>query len=142
MHLPYLCAEPKVQAENPRQMPDAERQRETPTGQASLPKPDDGRSPLEFLFASRQRYRSRDLVQGWHDVGPGNRRKSDLSGQRPRGSIDEISPWLDNRLFPLELVLTALEHQTHRRSIKTHLPLDTLPFDRRIKIPVRRTRSA
>ena len=36
-------------------------------------------------------------------------------------------------MFPLELVLTALERQTHRRSIKTHLPLDSLPFDRRVK---------
>ena len=36
-------------------------------------------------------------------------------------------------MFPLELVLTALERQTHRRSIKTHLPLDSLLFDRRVK---------
>jgi aryl sulfotransferase len=56
-----------------------------------------------------------------------------FTGQRLPSSIDETSPWLDNRLFPLELVLTALERQTHRRSIKTHLPLDSLPYDRRIK---------
>ena len=56
-----------------------------------------------------------------------------FTGQRLPGSIDEMSPWLDNRLFPLELVLTALQRQTHRRSIKTHLPLDSLPYDRRIK---------
>jgi aryl sulfotransferase len=56
-----------------------------------------------------------------------------FSGQKLPGSIDEISPWLDHRLFPLELMLTRLERQTHRRSIKTHLPLDSLPFHRNIK---------
>ena len=50
-----------------------------------------------------------------------------------RGSIHSLCPWLDSRLFPLELVLTALEQQTHRRSIKTHLPLDSLPFHPGIK---------
>jgi aryl sulfotransferase len=54
-------------------------------------------------------------------------------GQQLPGSIHELSPWLENRLVPLELVLTALEQQKHRRSIKTHLPLDSLPFDRSIK---------
>lgn len=45
----------------------------------------------------------------------------------------EMSPWLDMRVFPLEQVLTQLEQQTHRRFIKTHLPLDGLRYDPRAK---------
>ena len=44
-----------------------------------------------------------------------------------------MSPWLEQRVAPLELVLTQLERQTHRRFIKTHLPLDGLRYDRRAK---------
>jgi len=44
-----------------------------------------------------------------------------------------MSPWLDLRVIPLELVLTPLERQTHRRFIKTHLPLDGLRYDQRVK---------
>jgi aryl sulfotransferase len=55
-----------------------------------------------------------------------------FSGKLP-SSIHELAPWLEMRLFPLELVLTALEGQTHRRSIKTHLPLDSLPFHQKTK---------
>ena len=40
-----------------------------------------------------------------------------------------MSPWLDMRTYPLELVLNTLEAQRHRRFIKTHLPLDGLPYD-------------
>lgn len=39
-----------------------------------------------------------------------------------------ISPWLDFRPFPLEMVLGQLEDQEHRRYIKTHTPLDGLPY--------------
>jgi aryl sulfotransferase len=55
-----------------------------------------------------------------------------FSGQLP-GSLDEISPFLERRINPLELELTVLERQTHRRSVKTHLPLDGLPFHRSLK---------
>ena len=48
-------------------------------------------------------------------------------GELP-GPATEISPWLDMRMFPLELVLGQLEAQEHRRFIKTHLPLDGLPY--------------
>ncbi len=44
------------------------------------------------------------------------------------GVITEISPWLDMRIFPLDDVLGTLEAQTHRRFIKSHLPLDGLPY--------------
>jgi aryl sulfotransferase len=43
------------------------------------------------------------------------------------------SPWLDMRILPFEFVLPALEAQTHRRSIKTHLPIDALPFSPKAK---------
>ena len=56
-----------------------------------------------------------------------------FGGEKLRGSLHDIAPWLEQRMFPLELVLTRLEQQTHRRSIKTHLPLDGLPFHEKVK---------
>jgi aryl sulfotransferase len=55
-----------------------------------------------------------------------------FDGRLP-GAIDEFAPWLDMRLAPLEVVLGGLEAQTNRRSMKTHLPLDSLPYHRNIK---------
>lgn len=40
----------------------------------------------------------------------------------------DLSPWLDNRLRPLEEVLELLEGQEHRRCIKSHLPLDGIRY--------------
>lgn len=42
--------------------------------------------------------------------------------------IDELAPWLDMRLPPLDAVAAALQAQTKRRFLKTHLPLHGLPF--------------
>ena len=56
-----------------------------------------------------------------------------FAGKQLPGSLHDMAPWLEQRLFPLELVLTRLEQQTHRRSIKTHLPLDGLPFHEGVK---------
>ncbi len=42
------------------------------------------------------------------------------------------SPWLDMLTRPLEAVLADLDAQTHRRFIKSHTPLDGLPFDERV----------
>jgi aryl sulfotransferase len=39
-----------------------------------------------------------------------------------------LSPWIDNRMLPLELALNQLAAETSRRFIKTHLPLDGLPY--------------
>jgi aryl sulfotransferase len=47
--------------------------------------------------------------------------------------VGAMSPWLDMRVVPLEFVLGELDAQTHRRFIKTHLPLDGLPYDPQIK---------
>ena len=40
-----------------------------------------------------------------------------------------ISPWLDARIFgPIEDMMAAAEAQTHRRFLKSHMPLDALPL--------------
>jgi aryl sulfotransferase len=51
---------------------------------------------------------------------------------RPDISIHDISPWLDLRIMPPEAI-QAVRDQTHRRVIKTHLPLDALNFSPRAK---------
>lgn len=47
--------------------------------------------------------------------------------------VAEMSPWLDLRVPPAEVKLPALEAQTHRRFIKTHLPVDALVWSPRAK---------
>lgn len=42
--------------------------------------------------------------------------------------VAEMSPWLDLRVPPKDVKLPAVEAQTHRRFIKTHLPVDALVF--------------
>jgi len=42
--------------------------------------------------------------------------------------VHAFSPWLDRRLYPLAPILDRLEAQTHRRCIKSHLPLDGLIY--------------
>ncbi|NKB55168.1 MAG: hypothetical protein GKS00_02430 [Alphaproteobacteria bacterium] len=39
-----------------------------------------------------------------------------------------ISPWLDAKHQPMDEMLAMLEAQTHRRFIKTHTPLDGIPY--------------
>src|SRR6516165_2173524 len=56
-----------------------------------------------------------------------------FSGQELPAPISELSPFLEFRMVPLELVLAGLESQRNRRFIKTHLPLDGFPFDPRLK---------
>jgi aryl sulfotransferase len=46
----------------------------------------------------------------------------------PRPAVSAVSPWLDRQNPELDATLTALEAQAHRRFIKSHLPLDALPF--------------
>jgi aryl sulfotransferase len=48
-------------------------------------------------------------------------------------NVSEMSPWLDFRLPPAPVKLEALEAQTHRRFIKTHLPVDALVFNPAVK---------
>lgn len=42
--------------------------------------------------------------------------------------LSEYSPWLDMLILPVDEVLEKLSKQTHRRFIKTHTPLDGLPY--------------
>lgn len=42
--------------------------------------------------------------------------------------LSELSPWLDLVTGPAEVVQAALAAQTHRRILKTHTPLDGLPW--------------
>ncbi|HEV2568710.1 sulfotransferase domain-containing protein [Sphingomonas sp.] len=47
--------------------------------------------------------------------------------------VSTISPWLDMRILPRAEITAMLEAQTHRRFIKTHLPLDALVFSPKAK---------
>ena len=49
------------------------------------------------------------------------------------GALFDTSPWVDFRPFPLHEVTQRLEAQTHRRFMKTHLPLDALVFSPQVK---------
>ncbi|UWQ20111.1 sulfotransferase domain-containing protein [Jannaschia sp. W003] len=42
--------------------------------------------------------------------------------------VAEMSPWLDLRVPPKAVKLPEVEAQTHRRFLKTHLPVDALVF--------------
>ncbi|HET7474592.1 MAG TPA: sulfotransferase domain-containing protein [Dermatophilaceae bacterium] len=46
--------------------------------------------------------------------------------------LARISPWLDMQTNARSDVVENLEAQSHRRIIKTHTPLDGLPFDERV----------
>ena len=51
-----------------------------------------------------------------------------LLGPDPTLEVAEMSPWLDLRVPPKEVKLPVVEAQTHRRFLKTHLPVDALVF--------------
>lgn len=46
----------------------------------------------------------------------------------PDLDVAEMSPWVDMRIPPRDVKLAAIEAQTHRRFLKTHLPVDALVF--------------
>lgn len=43
--------------------------------------------------------------------------------------LNQLTRWLERHREPLAEVLAAFEAQTHRRIVKTHTPLDGLPYD-------------
>lgn len=47
--------------------------------------------------------------------------------------VAEMSPWVDLRIPPKEVKLPEIEAQTHRRFLKTHLPVDALVFSDQAK---------
>lgn len=42
--------------------------------------------------------------------------------------LHQLSPWLDHLVTPLDEVISHLARQRHRRVVKTHTPLDGLPW--------------
>ncbi|MEO8812902.1 MAG: sulfotransferase domain-containing protein [Caulobacteraceae bacterium] len=43
-------------------------------------------------------------------------------------AVMEVSPWVDSRFTtPIDAIMARIEGQTHRRFLKSHLPLDALP---------------
>src|SRR5262249_49443094 len=46
--------------------------------------------------------------------------------------VSKLSPWLDLRVMPPE-VIASVAQQTHRRFVKTHLPVDALVFSPKAK---------
>ena len=46
----------------------------------------------------------------------------------PTAPLDDLSPWFDLRLTPPAVTVPLLEAQTHRRFIKSHLPMDGIPY--------------
>jgi aryl sulfotransferase len=51
----------------------------------------------------------------------------------PDLDVGRLSPWVDLRLPPRAEKLAMFEAQTHRRFVKTHLPLDALVFSPRAR---------
>ena len=47
--------------------------------------------------------------------------------------MPSMSPWVDLRVSPREVKLATIEAQTHRRHLKTHLPVEALVFSPRAK---------
>lgn len=45
----------------------------------------------------------------------------------------DLSPWVDMRLFPWDEIRGMLEAQTHRRILKTHLPLDAIGLSPKVR---------
>jgi aryl sulfotransferase len=44
------------------------------------------------------------------------------------GPVMELAPWWDANFFPVEALAARLEAQTFRRMLKTHLPVEAIPW--------------
>ena len=51
----------------------------------------------------------------------------------PDMAVAEMSPWMDLRVPPKEVKLPMVESQSHRRFMKTHLPVNALKFSSKAK---------
>lgn len=51
----------------------------------------------------------------------------------PELEVADMSPWIDLRIPPREVKMPMVEAQTHRRFLKTHLPVDALVFSPQAK---------
>lgn len=52
---------------------------------------------------------------------------------QPKPALSEVSPWLDRRTLLIEETIEKLNAQQHRRFMKSHLPLDALPYYPQVK---------
>ena len=56
-----------------------------------------------------------------------------MFGGDPDLEVADMSPWLDLRVPPKEVKLPMVQAQTHRRFLKTHLPVDALVYSPQAK---------
>lgn len=64
----------------------------------------------------------------WHDVDAADRIISRLRRRKPR-ALPSVSPWIDARFRGTAAEVHAgIEKQSHRRFLKSHLPIDGLPL--------------
>ncbi|EQB32937.1 hypothetical protein M529_07050 [Sphingobium ummariense RL-3] len=56
-----------------------------------------------------------------------------LFGGDPTVNVNALSPWIDLRIPTKAERLAQVEAQTHRRFLKSHLPVDALTFDARLR---------
>lgn len=56
-----------------------------------------------------------------------------MFGGDPDLAVADMSPWIDLRVPPKQVKLPLVEAQTHRRFLKTHLPVDALVFSPKAK---------
>jgi aryl sulfotransferase len=82
-------------------------------------------------------FRNDDIVIGTY-AKSGTTWTQQIVGQLIFGGAEDIdvptiSPWVDMRIMPRAEMLAALEAQTHRRFLKTHLPVDALVFSPDVK---------
>ncbi len=83
------------------------------------------------------RFRDDDIVIGTY-AKSGTTWTQQIIGQLifngdPEIPVADLSPWLDLRIPGKAEKLAAVEAQTHRRFIKTHLPVDALTFSPKAK---------
>lgn len=83
------------------------------------------------------RFRDGDIVIGTY-AKSGTTWTQQIVGQLIFGGAADVdvpgkSPWVDMRILPRAELLGMLEAQTHRRFLKTHLPVDALVFSPRAK---------
>ena len=59
----------------------------------------------------------------------------DTSGDEFAPAVDEFSPWIDSRFYrvPKEALRAYIDALPHRRFLKSHLPLDGLPYYPQVK---------
>ena len=72
------------------------------------------------------------IISTWHKAGTtwvqGIRGALVFQSAAPLGTLDDLSPWLDAFFEPVADVVARLDSLENRRNLKTHLPLDAIPY--------------